>query len=969
MECISMKTASHSQALLSVSCSSSLCLMEDLEEDWLGEFGAVGEPPDGPDVESEEDWLGEQFRAAAQPAGDGPAVVEEERAAIVAVPAEAPAAVVAKRKSTPQERMANARAALAKKRAAKREAKAELDVATPGASSSHQPLASGLATVLCNAGSRSTLGGFLRSSCDQAAACGISKTRFRENLFARCEALMHTWQTSISSMVRHCTQPQDDERLEDIPHRPVPKLFVRQRKFDETCSVLGCWWNSGDASRADVGALLDLEVGPVKLFVLESKAAMLFHKPAATPGEASAALAVTWSCPSALQAVQFNSAACYAVAIDRAARQPYDDMVDAAFPRQVDICCHDALPANIKAERVRSLAHPQPIKLHFLCDAHKSASIATKTFDLWPELPGRVIRLALATKGTISSLRRALRQHIAEKLVILGGSASPSGAARRDSFLDLFLPPDRPKDKSRRVVLRALFNGDWRSVAVVHHQTGDIPGGDAAVLRAFQLWGVPALLPRSLKVFARNNWTGSGAALGDIGLVVSCHGLLQAAFFLAFPERPQRGIPRAAAAAAAALPPAADDDEGQPGDAAAGGDSGDENWGGVEEPAIAPDLLTASDMKKQREAQVRGTRTWLRSGTCCDDLVKSKMIQRTSEKLILSQLRVTGIEWELREQERMRTDGTRRYRPLVSFDGRAVQRFFTEHQTMTFEPGAWDNMLDMSQAASLHTFRLLTRGAAACYELLHVRHRWFPYRLFDVLRRDEAATELGAFERDCIFDDYTKNFRQYHKADLAGPLARQELQLVAQYSDTDTASTERCHSENQRRSKFRVWTKPNDVSTLSCWFVARAHNRQVYERERHRKESRRTGGTRAVSDGVVLPVRKKLKAGQGGGGGPWRAYCHKHAAGRKISGELAAELSRGYAALTPEEMAEYEAIGNIATSLHREGERSFGPRAPTRQRKERAALQVALPPDVQVRGLPCKYFCECVFWCNLSSVI
>ena len=45
--------------------------------------------------------------------------------------------------------------------------------------------------------------------------------------------------------------------------------------------------------------------------------------------------------------------------------------------------------------------------------------------------------------------------------------------------------------------------------------------------------------------------------------------------------------------------------------------------------------------------------------------------------------------------------------------------------------------------------------------------------------------------------------------------------MVEAELDTNTSSTERIHSENLRRSKFRVMTTSESVSDLSVWSVAR----------------------------------------------------------------------------------------------------------------------------------------------------
>ena len=226
----------------------------------------------------------------------------------------------------------------------------------------------------------------------------------------------------------------------------------------------------------DIGQILDVEIGPTKVFVVEARAAMLFHKPGCAPGGADAGLAVTWTCPTTLKAVERNSAECYTAALESACAQSYDPLVDRSFPRQVDVVCTDAHPSNLKAERMRSVGHPLPVRLHLLCDAHKGAAVATKMFSLWKELPSRVIQLALATKGAISVLRRHFREIIAEDLRISGGAAHRDALDHRTAMVRMFLPEYRPKEAARKVIILDLFNGDWRiRNSVQHHQSADFP--------------------------------------------------------------------------------------------------------------------------------------------------------------------------------------------------------------------------------------------------------------------------------------------------------------------------------------------------------------------------------------------------------------------------------------------------------------------------------------------------------------
>ena len=192
-------------------------------------------------------------------------------------------------------------------------------------------------------------------------------------------------------------------------------------------------------------------------------------------------------------------------------------------------------------------------------------------------------------------------------------------------------------------------------------------------------------------------------------------------------------------------------------------------------------------------------------GTAHDDLVMARRIHRPIETLILQQLRVSGSEWEHRQLKEQATKGTRRYQVLEAYDGAPTLKFFEEFGHLMFDSAVWKSLVRRSQAMQRELFRFLARGSAACFQLVHVRHRTWPYRTFDLLRNERVAQELRDTP-ECVLDVYTANFRTHYWGDLGGAGSKRELQAVAQFADTDTASAERLHSENQRRAKFRVWT-------------------------------------------------------------------------------------------------------------------------------------------------------------------
>ena len=890
--------------------SSFAATMSSSGEDWIGGGGAdlVEEGPSGGE---EEDWGGLDSDVEM---ADGPA--EHPLPLVVAGP-EGGLVPIDKK----AQRAANARAG----KAAKRQRLLEERAAAKPQPVEPEPLpdASELATVLCktNASNFST---HLKSTTSLAEQLGITLPRIKSHVWAYSHAMLTAWTSRCNALVRHCLgEGREEEDAEGQRPLPSPVLFVRQRKFDETSSVLSCLWDQGDMSWADLEEVYDEEVGPAKVLVTETQAAMVFEQPAAQEG-APAAMAIAWSTPACLRAVEKNSGDCYTAALRDVCSQPYDELVSARFKREVDIVCHDAHSANFRAERMLSTLNPKAAKLTMVCDAHKAAAIPTKIFDLWKEMPTRVIRLALATKGSIAALRRAMREVVAQQLVVLGGVSSAAASHHRSEMLKIFLPSRTPKEAGRKVIIGALFNGDWQRVGqVIHHDNGTIPGGDGGIRRAMMKWGIPALLPRSLKIFARNNWTGAGCSISDIGLLVAVNGLLQAAFSKAFPSKPAR--------APSVLPlddlPAGDG----PGDGAGGGpgdgsgsDAGDE-WVGAAA-AGAKEQRDAANWKKQRDEHISGTRQWLRSPSILDDLITAQTLHRPCEKMITVQLATTGSAWEATEQARLQKDGHRKFRPLESHDGGPVRDLIGHFDKQLFEEGFWICLKDKSQRAQAHLFKLAVRGASAAYQLLHARHRNWPYRLWGMLRPGGDTADRLAAAPDCTLDDYSKSYKDYHGAGLGGEAGMRELQVVGQMADTDTASTERLHSVNQRRAKFQVWTHRPDLASMSSWFLSNGHCRQTTDFSLHRGRS--GSDTRAIDggsgSGAVLPVDQKKKSR--GGGGAWRAYVHVHAKDRIMDGPAWSELARGYRSLSPAGRKRYDEMGDSAADVHRAGARSLGAR-------------------------------------------
>lgn len=172
---------------------------------------------------------------------------------------------------------------------------------------------------------------------------------------------------------------------------------------------------------------------------------------------------------------------------------------------------------------------------------------------------------------------------------------------------------------------------------------------------------------------------------------------------------------------------------------------------------------------------------------------------------------------------------------------------------------------------------MIARAGAATYQLVHVRHRTFPYRLFTLLRDGHAAEAIEGTP-PCVLDEYSENFCTTYHGNLVGADALAELELVAALADTDSASTERLHSQNQRRAKFKVWMHPPDLTTMSAWAVARQMQPSTEQLDKlgHKKRGRRCKTQACQRRGR----RCSSAAKKGAPNRRWRAMARVHPCAR-----------------------------------------------------------------------------------------
>jgi len=141
-------------------------------------------------------------------------------------------------------------------------------------------------------------------------------------------------------------------------------------------------------------------------------------------------------------------------------------------------------------------------------------------------------------------------------------------------------------------------------------------------------------------VFRRNNWTGTGAALDDIGLVSVVHQLLATVYMRVHP------LPRKTRQLAATEE--VDQAEAEESEAedwvgtAAGQEGGPKDENDAEDPSRI--------WQEERQQQVATTQVWLAAGTVQDDIFIARTVHKPVEAYILDQLRITGVEWEHKQE-------------------------------------------------------------------------------------------------------------------------------------------------------------------------------------------------------------------------------------------------------------------------------------------------------------------------------
>lgn len=765
----------------------------------------------------------------------------------------------------------------------------------------------------------------LQSHASMAARCGLDTGVFQREL---CSLALGAHKCLLGQLLSLIGAVVASMGLRNLGGQRVllqPLAFIRWRKYDETPLRLRAASGSGGAGP---GSSVEWSDGVQKLLVTEAGLAMVIRR---TVGEKSCVLTLACDQPTVLQVLENGKAESIKEALGQL-DLPCDSVVDSTFYRLIDVAMTDECASNLRCERARSAAKgersPRPL-LHVLCDAHKIAKVHTTTFSLLRPWDTFCVRLALSVDGLVlQRLRCEVRAMLEEQLVVIHAARPPPEAtAHRRAIYEMFLGKSA-KDRYRLSVLQGLFNGDVRKAGVVEHYEVGCCTSRAHTLSLMVSDGVQALFPKRFPVMSRSNWTGADAAIEAIGLPAAVHGLLAGAFCRVFPGERNAGVVVNTGVAHVSGP------------SGPGADAGDRAGEEATTEALARQAdgsMGASAWELWREEaadRVQATRRWVLSDAFVDDMVFAQVQYRPQSARMLRQLSLTGERFEVLQQRRLATDGHRDYPVLDAASAKSDLELMREATDLMFIADRWVAIQQRTEAIDCRIFRVSSRMGAAAYELLLRRHLNWPFRLFAILADDGVADALAA-ERECMLDLFSLSFRRAHaQGGLASEVAKAELLALAAIVKTDTSSTERWHSKNQRRARARVWSHTQDVASLGAHFLAQRMRGPIEPAAigGERKRRRRGAGGHAEHGG-----EEGGKPRCAGGGGPWRAFVHVEGKGRKLTASVAAELSARYAALGDEEREFFKELGQLATIAKQQGDLGFGPRA-------RVRSAVSVPP-------------------------
>ena len=512
-----------------------------------------------------------------------------------------------------------------------------------------------------------------------------------------------------------------------------------------------------------------------------------------------------------------------------------------------------------------------------------------------------------------------------------------------------------------------FFAGDIENGSVVEYWS-EVPVAKDQVLSMYQQLAIPCLLPSVCPVFPRSRWVGGELSISWAGLLASLHGLLKPLLSKwAGPTGGASRQPQPVATlhtfqvgwqAVTSQVSRAEDVEPHGHGQAPPTEDPEGFLGFLGNPEYDP-MLDAADSEKNLLDRATGTIDWHQLNVsmkmrCArwanrDDVETTLVAMRSTMSPCLALmhrlLQQAGQQWDRKQQCRAAAGQARDYRilcaPKLTMDiFQQLSRKF--HELVEALP-----LKGKTRQSRVLLFRLLSVAGGAL-EMLLGKDRGHPYRCFALVLSGQAEAVFD--DPPCLLDELSsKLLRRFDSPKaLASVEAESVFLALAEMISLDISTIEARHAAARRVNTIRSsQAKTMSFESLASVMVTRslvkARNDWMKARGFSSKQTQR------VRRNARQPKKHRR------GGGAWRTFMHK----QKIAFGQSKAASADYHRLrrnSPDEFAELQRIGRLATVASRSGHLPYGARK--RTHRQRGQLAPAILPDdlvQQIKGIKRKH--------------
>ena len=711
----------------------------------------------------------------------------------------------------------------------------------------------------------------------------------------------------------------------DGSHRITVLVSARAKKWDSTkIGRLKSRIKASDADKEPGAKNAGIVNGPQEISVMTCRFAMVIRKRAlqsegdVTPDQY---LILRASAGTHLATHDRNTAENYRAMLSIFDEKDYS--LDVAIPRSLEFNIVDEFSANVRYHKACKRDRPLCHHLLRICLCHKKANVSGHVFSASGGFISRLTRFGLSLERNVhSDLLESARNLVnSPKLVILlHGHNTTDADNYREHVYNLFLSQDTPFERWRSSIIRSLFNGDIRRTDRIEHVERGCCKSEADTKKLMSALGVPALFS-NFKTIDRKNWTGAFKSIARPGLAFLIHRLLPQAYC----EEPVE--PQTHDADEAADKSDHEVDQEIEGEVAAG----------VELPVlmdgIPPDFDDPSHIwKEDLKLKVGGSRRWLSSDVCHDDFLLNAAHQVITEKCVLRQLKVGGINWSRQQEKQYLREGTRSYKSWEAFDSLDLHNAMSQTWLHLTDQSLQQLYSHRSELQQLRLFKVFSRQGGSHYDIICRTRKW-EYKFLSAPRFGHVRKSFRE-ALSCVLGTYVDGHRSFWigaDASIPGlldrpfhPAQEAEIFMTLDLLEEDTTDIERWHSWNDRRAKLRALTHAPSLEAISAQFscfhsTVHSHNHAVSSKE--------------VCDGSA-PERVDNVPGAWG----YRAFQVLERKNHYCGSGTEAAMSALWRALDAEARAYYVELGALAQSRWLEGEDAFAPIRWPRKSSQRPRL-------------------------------